>query len=73
MKGAATLLGEMKRHFDLKPGETTPDKRVSLLVARCLGTCGLAPAVVFDGAVAGKVEPEAMIERIERWLNHEPG
>lgn len=73
IKGAATLLGEMQRHFNLKPGETTPDKKVSLLVARCLGTCGLAPAVVFDGAVAGKVEPDALVERIERWLNHEPG
>ncbi|CAG1772618.1 partial bidirectional [NiFe] hydrogenase diaphorase subunit, partial [uncultured bacterium] len=36
-------------------------------VARCLGTCGLAPACVFDGDVAGKIEPSQAVARIKEW------
>ena len=55
----------------IAPGETTPDGKVSLLTARCLGSCGLAPAVVFDGEVLGKVEPGQMQQRIARWMSHD--
>jgi bidirectional [NiFe] hydrogenase diaphorase subunit len=40
---------------------------VSLLTARCLGSCGLAPAVVYDREVAGKVTPQNMRERLAQW------
>ena len=40
---------------------------VSLVTARCLGACGLAPAVVFDGEVAGKIGVEATLERVKPW------
>jgi len=33
----------------IKSGETTPDNQISLLTARCIGACGIAPAVVYDG------------------------
>jgi bidirectional [NiFe] hydrogenase diaphorase subunit len=52
----------------IKPGETTENKQVSLLIARCVGSCGLAPAVVFDGEVAGKVTAEQISERVGRWM-----
>jgi bidirectional [NiFe] hydrogenase diaphorase subunit len=55
----------------IKPGETTPDNAVSLLTARCIGSCGLAPAVVFDGEIAGRVQPEEMAKRMWRWLHHD--
>jgi bidirectional [NiFe] hydrogenase diaphorase subunit len=38
----------------IKAGETTPDNKVSLLTARCIGACGIAPAVTYDGQVAAK-------------------
>ena len=34
---------------DVKAGETTPDSKLSLLTARCIGACGIAPVVVYDG------------------------
>jgi bidirectional [NiFe] hydrogenase diaphorase subunit len=40
------------------PGETTEDKALSVLTARCVGACGLAPAVVLDGNVIGKLGTE---------------
>ena len=51
----------------IKPGETTADNKLSLLTARCVGACGLAPAVVFDGEVAGKVMPAAMRTWMAKW------
>lgn len=71
IKGAPNILNAIENAAGIHTGETTPDKQVSLLVARCLGTCGLAPAVVFDGEVAGKVEPDEAASHIRKWTDHE--
>jgi len=49
-------------------GETTPDKRVSLVSARCVGSCGRAPVAVPDNDVAGKLTPESAVGIIDEWL-----
>lgn len=67
IKGAPQLLQAVERDLDIQPGETTSDGKVSLLTARCLGSCGLAPAVVYDREVAGKVSPQTMCERLGQW------
>jgi bidirectional [NiFe] hydrogenase diaphorase subunit len=67
VKGAAGLLAGLEQRFGVKAGQTTPDGKVSLLTARCLGACGLAPAVVFDGAVAGNLDRETTLERVKGW------
>jgi bidirectional [NiFe] hydrogenase diaphorase subunit len=69
IKGAPQLLDAAKRGLGIATGETTTDKKVSLLAARCLGSCGLAPAVVFDGEVAAKVTVPQMTERLARWAS----
>lgn len=66
IKGASGLLKAIENNLGIKQGETTPDGQVSVLTARCLGSCGLAPAAVFDGQVAGKLEPATVLDRIER-------
>ena len=66
--GQALLDGIEKSETHLKPGKTTADKKVSLVIARCLGTCGLAPVVTFDGEMLGKTDPVQVNERIEEWL-----
>jgi bidirectional [NiFe] hydrogenase diaphorase subunit len=72
VKGAGQILSALEKAQGIKAGETTPDGKVSLVTARCLGACGLAPAVVFDGEVAGKVSTEATLERTSRWTtSHE--
>ena len=67
IKGAPQLMESLQRHLGILPGETTSDGKVSLLTARCLGSCGLAPAVVYDHEVAGKVTPQEMRERMTQW------
>ncbi len=68
IKGAGHIIDAIKEMAGIEPGETTPDNRLSLLTARCLGACGLAPAVVLDGEVSGKQTPAEVIEKIRGWL-----
>ncbi|HSB52672.1 MAG TPA: NAD(P)H-dependent oxidoreductase subunit E, partial [Dissulfurispiraceae bacterium] len=69
--GAPGILEGIKGRLGVKPGETTADGKVSLVTARCLGSCGLAPAVVFDGEVAGKLDPPSVMERLGRWVRYD--
>ncbi|MFZ5867993.1 MAG: bidirectional hydrogenase complex protein HoxE [Thermodesulfobacteriota bacterium] len=71
ISGASSILGSIAKTVGIAPGETTPDGKVSLLTARCLGSCGLAPAVVLDGQVCGKMNPAAVLDRMEKWRNEE--
>jgi bidirectional [NiFe] hydrogenase diaphorase subunit len=71
IKGAPALLQALERAHGIKPGETTPDGELSVLTARCLGSCGLAPAVVMDAAVMGKIAPQEMLARIEKGIHHD--
>jgi bidirectional [NiFe] hydrogenase diaphorase subunit len=68
IKGSPAVIEEVHKLYGITPGETTPDKQVSLVVARCLGACGLAPAAVFDSEVVGKLTPEETRARIKKWL-----
>ncbi len=70
IKGAPQLLSAIKQEIGIIPGQTTPDGKVSVLGARCLGSCGLAPAVVYDHEVAGKVTPQALRQRLANWKSH---
>jgi bidirectional [NiFe] hydrogenase diaphorase subunit len=70
IKGAKNLLAAFDEALHVKPGQTTEDGRVSLLTARCLGSCGLAPCAVFDGEVIGTLTPETLVERLQRWDDH---
>jgi bidirectional [NiFe] hydrogenase diaphorase subunit len=70
VKGADQLLKAAEQQTGVHAGETTADNAVSLLTARCLGACGIAPAVVFDGAVAGHQTVETMSSRLKEWRPH---
>jgi bidirectional [NiFe] hydrogenase diaphorase subunit len=67
VKGADRLLAAIEVELGTCAGKTTADGRVSLGTARCLGACGLAPVVVYDGEVAGNQAPEAALERLKGW------
>jgi bidirectional [NiFe] hydrogenase diaphorase subunit len=71
VKGAKPLLEAVEGAAGVGSGETTPDGRVSLVTARCLGACGLAPAVVFDGEVAGRVSAEGALTRVREWMERD--
>ncbi|HZW04324.1 MAG TPA: NAD(P)H-dependent oxidoreductase subunit E, partial [Anaerolineaceae bacterium] len=61
----------MKEAFDLAPNQTTPDNKLSFLTARCLGACGLAPVMILDGQIMGKMSVDEMKAKIEEWIGHD--
>lgn len=67
VKGSDKVLDTLQQKLGIKSGETTSNQQISLLSARCLGACGIAPAVVFDGEVVGQQTPENALEKIEAW------
>lgn len=73
VKGADALLAAVQDSARVGPGETTADGELSLVTARCLGACGMAPAVVVDGAVLGNQSAEDLLRQMEGWLSRGPG
>ena len=67
VKGSGEVLTTLEKAAGIHQGETTPDGQMSLMTARCIGACGIAPAVVFDGTVAGKQTAEQALEKIKEW------
>lgn len=67
VKGGGQIISALEGKLGIHAGETTLDNQVSLTTARCIGACGIAPAVVFDGTVTGKQDPEKVLEKIKAW------
>jgi len=72
IKGAPRVLAAVEAAAGVRAGETTADGRVSVQTARCFGACGLAPAVIYDGQVAGHQTPESAADHVRGWLAHGP-
>jgi len=68
IKGAGQLLANIESALGIRPGETTPDGKVSVLTARCVGSCSFAPVALFDGEVAGKLTPKDVQNRLQKWV-----
>lgn len=73
VKGADEIQKALECRCSIKFGETTPDKKVSLISARCVGSCGLAPVAVLDDEVVGKLSTTDAVERVEKWLESQEG
>lgn len=68
VKRAAEIVAQLQSEFGVEPGQTTPDGKLSLATARCLGSCGLAPVLVLDGEVVGRETPDAVLARVHTML-----
>ena len=56
VKGAQNLVDKFSEMLGIQPGETTKDGMFTLDALRCLGACGIAPAVSINGKVRPKVK-----------------
>jgi len=64
VKGSNRIVQHLAESFNINAGETTADGLFSLTIARCIGSCGLAPVVVLDGEVLGKATPDSVNHRV---------
>ena len=62
--GSLGLIETLERRC-CKAGHTTADGKVSVETARCIGSCGLAPAVIYDGGVLARVSPQMLDRQLE--------
>jgi bidirectional [NiFe] hydrogenase diaphorase subunit len=67
IKGSDKLVAAAEERLGIAQGQTTSDGKISLMMARCVGACSRAPVVLCDGAVAGEMAAEKMLEQLERW------
>ena len=55
VKGSGLILEKLKEKLGIDNGQCTPDGKFSLDACRCVGACGLAPVMMINGEVYGKV------------------
>jgi len=58
VKGAAAVLEAVEKKLGIKPGFITPDGKFSLDACRCIGACGLAPVMMINDDVYGRLTPD---------------
>jgi NADH:ubiquinone oxidoreductase subunit E len=67
VRGGKKVLDTLKDSLDIDVSQTTPDRRFSLEVKRCIGSCGLAPAVSIDNVVHKRVNPNKLQEILNKY------
>ena len=64
VKGAQSVIDRFSEELHIKPGETTEDGMFTLDALRCIGACGIAPAVSINGKVYPKMSADQVREVI---------
>ena len=67
VKGAQQILDKFADLIGIKPGETSADGLFTLDALRCIGACGIAPAVTINGKVYPKLTVDAVPKIIEEY------
>ncbi len=68
IKGSNKILENIEQKYGIKAGETTSDGILSILTARCFGSCALAPVIVCDDVIKPKITLESSISEIEEMI-----
>lgn len=58
VKGSQKVLDKLAEELRIPVGKTTPDGRFTLNATRCLGACGLAPVMMINDEVYGRLTPD---------------
>jgi len=66
VKGSPQVLEEMEKQLGIKDGETTPDMEYTLETIACFGSCALAPVVVVNDRVYGRMTPEKARQLLDK-------
>ena len=65
LNGAGEVLEELTNSLSVRVGETTPDSQFTLEETLCVFACALAPAIEWDGHVAGRMTREVALARLQ--------
>ena len=68
VKGAGDILTELETKLGIKSGGITPDGKFSLDACRCIGACGLAPVMMINDEVYGRLTPDQVGPILDKYL-----
>ena len=69
VKGGQQVIDKFSEILGIKPGETSEDGLFTLDALRCIGACGIAPAVQINGTVYPKMSVDQVPTLIEKYKN----
>ena len=67
VKGGKKILASVEKKLGVRVRETTPNRRFSIEVNRCMGACALAPVMVVDKDIYARVSAARVPEILERY------
>ena len=67
VKGASRIIDVLEDELDVRMGATTEDGRFTLTAVRCIGACGLAPAMMIDDDVYGNLDRDKVRAALQRY------
>lgn len=65
VKGAAEIIKALEKELGIKMGGTSKDRYYTLSSARCFGACGLAPSMMIDDEVFGRLNPQKAVRTVQ--------
>ena len=71
VKGAQQIIDKFSEILKVKPGQTTEDGLFTIDALRCIGACGIAPAVTINGKVYPKMTVDAVQGVVDEYLTKE--
>jgi NADH-quinone oxidoreductase subunit E len=69
MAGKDEIIKALEKSLKIKPGETTVDKKFTLLTANCLGWCHKGPVMLVNDEVYPELTPQKAVEIIQKYKN----
>jgi len=67
VKGAQAIYDKLVELLGIQEGECTPDGKFSLEACRCVGACGLAPVMMINDDVYGRLTPEMLPDILAKY------
>lgn len=67
VRGADKILDRLKTELNIDVGETSKDAKYTLDACRCIGACGLAPALVINDEVYGRLTPDKVPDILKKY------
>lgn len=68
VKGSDKVLAEVEKELRISCGECTHDRKFSIDSCRCVGACGLAPVMIVDGEVYGKLTASDVVGILDKYM-----
>ena len=67
VKGSQAVLDKLCEELEINPGDTTKDGKFTVQATRCLGACGLAPVMMINDDVFGRLTPAEIPSILEKY------